>query len=187
MMLGQLLKRYGPDEDKVIDKQTRINRALVHYRMVMSDGTPCPLSEPFARLHIGSAGAAYNSDGLRATGITHVVCLVDSVKFCMPDEITYFERISLSDDGTVNALEQFKECYPKCLEFVQSALDESPTNKVLVHCMQGKSRSAAIVVSYLMIHGRMKFGAALDLVRKARPCVCPASPFAQFLQTLENE
>lgn len=45
----------------------------------------------------------------------------------------------------------------------------SPEGRVLVHCRQGRSRSAAIVVAFLMMYRGMTAAAALTMIRKSMP------------------
>jgi len=55
---------------------------------------------------------------------------------------------------------------------------------VLVHCAMGKSRSSAVLVSYMMHKSGMKYDEALELVRKARSLAEPNPAFADRLQYL---
>jgi hypothetical protein len=58
----------------------------------------------------------------------------------------------------------------------------APTSGVLVHCAEGRSRSAAVVAAYLIARKGMSAEEALEAVRKARPC---ASPKPLFVAALE--
>ena len=66
--------------------------------------------------------------------------------------------------------------------FIDKARDIG-TN-VLIHCAMGKSRSSAVLISYLMHRSGMKYEDALCLVRKAREFVEPNQAFADRLQYL---
>lgn len=59
-------------------------------------------------------------------------------------------------------------------------------DKVLVHCRMGRSRSAAIVVGYLIRHYGFSFARALDLVRGSRPSVNINEGFVQQLREQEQ-
>ncbi|THG94445.1 hypothetical protein EW026_g7030 [Hermanssonia centrifuga] len=52
---------------------------------------------------------------------------------------------------------------------------------VLVHCQQGVSRSAAVVIAYLIYTHNMSYDAALDLVKRKRACVKPNSGFVRHV------
>jgi predicted protein tyrosine phosphatase len=56
---------------------------------------------------------------------------------------------------------------------------------VLVHCAMGMSRSASLVIAYLMKHREMSFQNALQCVRSARNCVEPNAGFVRQLLAFE--
>lgn len=58
---------------------------------------------------------------------------------------------------------------------------------VLVHCQQGVSRSAAVVIAYLIYTHHMTYDAAFDLVKRKRACVKPNSGFVKCLQEWERQ
>jgi len=60
-------------------------------------------------------------------------------------------------------------------------------NNVLVHCQQGISRSAAVVIAYLIYTHNMSYEAAFDLVRQKRACIKPNSGFIRALQEWEKQ
>jgi len=57
--------------------------------------------------------------------------------------------------------------------------------RVLVHCAQGVSRSASILIGYLMWKERLSFATALAHLQEARPCVQPNQGFSLQLQQFE--
>lgn len=58
--------------------------------------------------------------------------------------------------------------------------------RVLVHCVSGVSRSAAIVIAFLMLKRRMSFKEAIKSVREKR-CICPNDGFMTQLCVLHHE
>ncbi len=58
----------------------------------------------------------------------------------------------------------------------------SAGHKVLVHCAQGKSRSSAVTLFYLMRSQRIPYDKAMRLLKAARPNAQPNSAFAMQLQ-----
>lgn len=55
-------------------------------------------------------------------------------------------RVDILDEDDKLIYKHFKDAY----EFIDRALSENDTNIVLVHCAQGKSRSATLTIMYLM-------------------------------------
>ena len=58
--------------------------------------------------------------------------------------------------------------------FIDSFIEK---NNVLVHCQGGISRSASIVISYIMRIKKMEFQEALKFVRSKRYQICPNQGF----------
>lgn len=60
-----------------------------------------------------------------------------------------------------------------------------PTDRVLVHCAMGVSRSATVVLAFLMICENMTLVDAIQTVQAHRD-ICPNSGFLRQLQVLDN-
>lgn len=69
-------------------------------------------------------------------------------------------------------------------EWVQASF-VLPTGRVLVHCAMGVSRSATIVLAFLMIFENMTLVDAIQTVQAHRD-ICPNSGFLRQLQVLDN-
>ncbi|XP_062858787.1 dual specificity phosphatase 29-like isoform X1 [Trichomycterus rosablanca] len=66
-------------------------------------------------------------------------------------------------------------------QFIHTALSQQ-SGKVLVHCARGVSRSATLVLAYLMIHEGLTIAEAIEAVRAHRNIL----PNAGFLQQLRD-
>lgn len=64
---------------------------------------------------------------------------------------------------------------------------EQQHGKVLVHCAAGVSRSASLVLAFLIRHRHMKYDDAFALLKKARSCVCPNFGFVRQLRKWERD
>jgi len=62
----------------------------------------------------------------------------------------------------------------------------NPNAKVLVHCHMGKSRSASIVIYYLMRTRGWGYDAALKFAQDKRPLVGPNAWYAQQLRDADR-
>nr|XP_061822241.1 dual specificity protein phosphatase 13B-like [Nerophis lumbriciformis] len=139
------------------------------------------------RIYLGDMRAAKDKRSLQAHRISHVLNAADgkfNVKtgaaFYRDTKITY-HGVEAFDMVTFNLTPFF---YPAA-DFIKRALD-SPTGGVLVHCAMGLSRSATLVLAYLMIHERMTLPEAIKAVSANRN-ISPNAGFLQQLRELDNE
>jgi len=73
---------------------------------------------------------------------------------------------------------------PACIEFIDNGLD--CRENVLIHCNAGVSRSASVVISYLILQRKLNFNTAYEIVKKARPCIRPNDGFMVQLKRLRR-
>ena len=71
-----------------------------------------------------------------------------------------------------------------CLNYLRSCLTKE--EHVLVHCNAGVSRSATVVIAFLMKEKNFSFQEAFHHVKKRRPCIRPNEGFVKQLQLLEH-
>jgi len=75
--------------------------------------------------------------------------------------------------------------FDRVADWIRDALT-TPRPKVLVHCGMGVSRSATLVIAYLIRERRVSFKKALDLVIAKRSCVWPNFGFQIRLLRYED-
>lgn len=73
---------------------------------------------------------------------------------------------------------------PQSIDFIESC--RSQNGKILVHCNAGVSRSASIVIGYLMKKQQCSFKSAYEKVKSKRECIQPNSGFLEQLKSLEK-
>jgi hypothetical protein len=73
---------------------------------------------------------------------------------------------------------------PGAIEFIHEHLVVNKRN-VLVHCRMGISRSASIVIAYLIMRKRFTFNQAFHHVKSKRSKIAPNAGFLRLLKTLE--
>uniref|UniRef100_A0A8D0H2F6 Dual specificity phosphatase 13B n=1 Tax=Sphenodon punctatus TaxID=8508 RepID=A0A8D0H2F6_SPHPU len=146
---------------------------------------PCSgnVNEVWPNLYIGDLYIAQDREQLRQMGITHIVNAAagrfhinTGAKYYKDLPIDYY-GVEADDDPNFNLSIYF---HPAA-RYIRAALN-SP--KVLVHCAMGISRSATLVLAFLMICENMTLVDALQTVREHRG-VCPNSGFLNQLRELD--
>lgn len=72
-----------------------------------------------------------------------------------------------------------------CIDFIRDAIAKD--GKVFVHCYAGVSRSATIVIAYLMFEHGLSYSAAIKLVKSKRPFINPNDGFRKQLLLFEKD
>jgi atypical dual specificity phosphatase len=129
-------------------------------------------------LFIGSVDAAFNEAWLTASGVRAVLNVTREAANFFPDKLVY-ERVEIADELG----EAIEVHFQPAADWIHERLAGGAN--VLVHCMKGKSRSAAIVVNYLMTHCGMTLDAALTTLTDARPTASINDGFMLKLQQRE--
>ncbi|KAL7694498.1 putative Dual specificity phosphatase, catalytic domain, protein-tyrosine phosphatase [Plasmopara halstedii] len=116
-------------------------------------------------LYLGEAGAAQDIDFLRANKIEAVIAVGTGNLTVKPCEMLLIDILDMEDELL---LPHFNEC----IEFLkQRVMRGVKPIAVLVHCVYGQSRSAAICIAFLMATQKKTLLEAYDEVQKARPCI----------------
>ena len=131
-------------------------------------------------IYLGNYEASLNAEYLSQLGITKILSVMD---VGYPDYNKYHNGpcfiqkiVKVVDYPTQNIIKYFGECISFMLGY----------DKVLVHCSAGASRSATIVIAYIMWSKRMPYEKALYFVSDRRFCVCPNFGFRDQLQLFEK-
>jgi dual specificity phosphatase 12 len=135
-------------------------------------------------IYLGDWRAAENLDTLKQHGITHII---NCAAFLPEKYQTEFEYLSLhlNDDHKQNLSDAIKLSN----DYIKK-INDSKTNteaKIFVHCIKGKSRSASIVIAYLMINKNMGYKEALQFVVNKRAIAKPNKFFEEQLISLESD
>lgn len=183
-MKKKIVKFYGlesfgteKEEEDVSPEEFRIS--FCNLSLTIKDGTPAQIPD-CEFLYIGSIGSAYNSEKLLQSGISHILCLSESIKLNFIENHTYM-RVPMLDQPDYT----FTDDLPQIFEFIESTREQG--GRILVHCYQGKSRSCAVCCAYLMKYRGHSLESALKLVREVRPIASPNSGFMASLEALDAE
>ena len=135
------------------------------------------LSEITEKLYLGNFLGAFNVDNLKSLGIKKVLSVMNGSfsKYKESDNINQ-KIIFVNDSLEQNIIKYFVGC----LNFIKG------DDKILVHCAGGLSRSATIVVAYIMWDKKISFKEALEFV-EAKRIINQNPSFKEKLQLFEKE
>lgn len=176
----------GNDVNIVVDAyefKVRLEHILERIGLISdaaSTERPSPITD---FLFIGGALAARSMYTLRHLGITHVLCLcsneIGQSDFQYPDLFEY-RNFSIDDNEDEDIGDLFEEA-SDCIDYV-----EYLGGKILVHCFEGKSRSATVVLAYLMLRKKKTLLEAWTMLKKVHRRAHPNDGFAKILTNLDR-
>jgi len=139
-----------------------------------------PPAQHLGHLWLGSFAAISDNDLLRKHRISHLVQVID-VPWLPPvnDPNMTVTRIDIMDIPSADLRSHLDDA---CARIEKSL---AAGKNVLVHCQQGISRSASVVIAYLIKNHGMSYEFAFAFVKKYRPCIKPNSGFVKCLKEWE--
>lgn len=151
------------------------------------------------KLYIGGLYALYQTDLIRAAGITHVLSVIDYDPL-LQDRFSHLKHFHVRADDHPN--EDLLQYLPEGVRYIDHALTEAKyveningtaqhdegenSGGVFVHCAMGKSRSATFVVAYLMWKFHLNPTTALNQLCEGRPVCDPNPGFKEQLSVWEK-
>lgn len=126
------------------------------------------IQEIIPSVFISNFFGARNKTKLINAGITHIVVCAQELDCCFPESYQYLQ-LPLAD----NPSQSIKHLFDSTNEFISHAL-EKDDNKVLIHCAGGGSRSASMLLAYLISSvqiddARFTLESGLTHMRSIRP------------------
>lgn len=144
------------------------------------------MQEIIPGLFLGSYFAAQKNcqQVLLDAGITHIICVRHDVEahFIHPqfnDTIFNYLILDIDDNVTENIIRFF----PVARKFIDGAMIKD--HKVLVHGNSGNSRSATLVLAYIMEKFGLNSSDAFHFVKEKRSCINPNEGFIAQLTEYE--
>ncbi|KZM24936.1 uncharacterized protein EKO05_0002701 [Ascochyta rabiei] len=151
------------------------------------------------KLYIGGLYALFQTDLIRAAGITHVLSVIDYDPL-LQDRSSHLKHFHIRAEDHPN--EDLLQHIPEAVRFIDEALSEvkqiqstegnvhrdgaEDAGGVFVHCAMGKSRSATLVVAYLMWKYHLDSDTALKQLCEGRPVCDPNPGFKEQLLVWEK-
>ncbi|GLD99216.1 hypothetical protein PINS_up007934 [Pythium insidiosum] len=131
-------------------------------------------------LFLGNFWQADNAQIVRDLKITHIINMGAITETRQQFDGVEYLDVDIKDKVDVD----IRVAFTPTIEFIQRAA-QTPGSRVLIHCVQGVSRSSTIVIWYLMLETKCTLSAAYSYVLKRRPLIFPNRGFME--QLLANE
>jgi protein-tyrosine phosphatase len=159
-----------------------IGKLISYTQPVMNSiwGSCFEINEIVPGVFISDFSSACETEKLKDLGITHIVTAILGVDEMYPDLFKY-HMVDICDRKYYD----IKMHFNACSEFIEDAIQSG--GKVLVHCLKGASRSAALVAAYLIAKKNYTCTAAIGLMKEKRKAVNPNDGFIQQLMDYEQE
>ena len=155
---GNFINGNTCEVDRIIDNNTTlVSHMYNHISNLIADP-----SHIIDNIYLGSAYNVSSIDTLNKYGIERILNVTKEIPCMFPDIFTY-KSIQVKDTR-----DSFLENH---LEEAYKFIINSPSKQVIVHCYMGSSRSATIVLYYLMKKYNRTYNDALEFVRSRRSCV----------------
>lgn len=174
-----VINPYDPHND--VTRESNYQLPDHQYRLLMLQQYRQDCSEVVPNaVYIAGHQVAGDLDCLRRHQITHIVNMAaDICDSSFPDHfryLTYYLKDTNSED--------ISPLFYRTLDWMQRAVDTG--GRVLVHCREGVSRSATMVLAYVMWRQGLSFEVAFQNLRKVRPICNPNTGFTCQLLLLSR-
>ncbi|KAK4750681.1 hypothetical protein SAY87_004163 [Trapa incisa] len=177
----------GSDNNSVIDAyelKVRLEHILERIALISEAASTEKPSAITNSMFIGGALAARSVFTLQQLGITHILCLcaneIGQSDSQYPDLFEY-KNFSISDEEDTNISSIFEEA----CDFID--LVEQKGGKVLVHCFEGRSRSATLVLAHLMLRKNYTLLEAWNNLKRVHRRAQPNDGFGRILLDLDRK
>lgn len=167
----QFFKKENPEYERAT-KQSSVSNGT---SPIFTDSAPSKIRE---NLYLGSDAHARSIIMMNAIGANLIVNCTATIPNYHED--IQYKRFPLTDKADDPIELYFKDA---CIT-IADAIKKGET--VFVHCAAGISRSASIVIAYLITSENITFGDAFASVRQVRPIISPNLGFELKLKEFEK-
>ena len=128
------------------------------------------------KIYLGGIKWLSESDYFEKENIDSILSVTNDLPEVNIDKKINRKIIDIGDLFSENIIKYFKEC----IEFIEK------NNKTFIHCTCGVSRSASIVLAYLMWKSHSSFNDTYLFVKKRRPEIDPNNGFRRQLNSFQK-
>lgn len=168
-------------QDYLHGHQNRTLRFYARFYVLLDTWIDDDWLKRFLSNYLGNAFDSQNSQRLEKFGISHVINATPDLPFAFKDDKQNL-RVSIYDSPSENILQHFEPA----IDFIDQVLS-APTNKVLVHCSAGISRSPTLVLAYMIKNENLTVEEALKKMRSLRSIIDPNFSFIAQLRVWEKK
>ena len=130
-------------------------------------------------LYLGNINSAYDKKALKELGITNIISVLAGFDAPFPDDFNYLVINALDNENT-NLTKIFEDTN----SFIEKAFEKN--EKILVHCMAGRSRSASVIIAYLIKTFGINSKTSISILKNKREIVQPNNRFIKQLKDYYN-
>ena len=139
------------------------------------------ITEIINRIFIGSYQNAKNYEELEKNNIKYILNCASECKNLFEDKIKYL-KLDIKDQNDFPIQDYFE----KGIQFIIDSLNNNDGN-ILIHCMEGKSRSTTILMAYLIECKNETTNSAYKILKNKRQLTMPNLGFMNKLREFEKE
>ena len=141
-------------------------------------------------IYLGDYRVASNYSLLKELKLQYIINCTFEIPSEFPNDFQYL-NLSIEDSSSQDITHSLNEAYSFLTQHARNRDDINNNNNnsrdnILVHCVQGKSRSASIVIYYLMRKYNYTYNRAIELLQSKRSVVSPNKGFEQQLRQIEQ-
>ena len=129
-------------------------------------------------------GGLHSIENLKSAHFTHVVSLITYEEIAEKNVIIptciSWTIIPIEDDDKTSIYPYFETA----INTIGNVLNSG--GKILVHSMNGISRSPSFIVPYIMWRLQLSYIAAVDYIYARRPCINPSHSFMRDLHAFDK-
>lgn len=167
-------------QERMFDKKSTVTQLKYFF------GEPTHIID---NIYIGSAINAASYDTLKENNIGMILNMTRGLpnfyEGCLNDNEVddfnygefYYKKYDIEDDNQ----ESIYDYFDKTLEDIKLYQKVVPEKNILIHCFMGASRSASIIINYLMKEKDMPFAIAIKHMLDKREIVNPTNKFRDDL------